>query len=102
MEAPVLLHKQNAVSIPDESANMSSLWSCMITQVYVLSDLTLNLGDLKKISDSDHQSLDEKIIIYFENHYSSLCFLLYVPIYIVAVAYVSCVAREWLKVPPPC
>ena len=61
----MLLSKQNVVSIPDKSANMSSLWSCMTTQVYVLSDLTLNLGDFKKISDLDHGSLDEKIIIYY-------------------------------------
>ena len=27
---------------------MSSSWSCMTTQVYVLSDLTFNLGDFKK------------------------------------------------------
>ena len=74
----------------------------MTTQVYVLSELTLSLGDFKKMSESDHGSLDEKIIIYFENHYSSLCFLLYVPIYIVAVASVSCVARESPKKPPPC
>ena len=44
----MLLSKQNVVSIPDKSANMSSLWSCMTTQVYVLSDLTFNLGDFKK------------------------------------------------------